>query len=170
MRLLPLLTTSLLAGPVLARSTKHVRKDHFQDLPERRAVAPKGHAYRDPPCYGGTPNGTILPQNANTTKFAVNGSAIPFVNFDIGESYAGLLPISDQANSSELYFWFFPSANPSADEEILIWLNGGPGCSSLEGLLQENGPFLWQYGTYEPVRNPYTWVNLTNGESSSPIL
>ena len=32
----------------------------------------------------------------------------------------------------------------------------------MEGLLQENGPFLWQYGTYEPVKNPYTWVNLTN--------
>lgn len=37
-----------------------------------------------------------------------------------------------------------------------------PGCSSLEGLLQENGPFIWQYGTYRPVQNPYTWVNLTN--------
>ena len=28
--------------------------------------------------------------------------------------------------------------------------------------MQENGPFLWQYGTFAPVRNPYTWVNLTN--------
>jgi carboxypeptidase D len=37
-----------------------------------------------------------------------------------------------------------------------------PGCSSLEGLLQENGPFIWQYGTVKPVPNPYTWVNLTN--------
>jgi carboxypeptidase D len=58
----------------------------------------------------------------------VNGSAgaIPDVNFDIGESYAGLLPISPAANeSSELYFWFFPSANPDAGDEITIWLNGG---------------------------------------------
>jgi hypothetical protein len=37
-----------------------------------------------------------------------------------------------------------------------------PGCSSFEGLLQENAPFLWQYGTFKPVPNPYTWVNLTN--------
>jgi carboxypeptidase D len=55
------------------------------------------------------------------------------VTFDIGESYAGLMPISNKTNASELYFWFFPSANPAAEKEILIWLNGGPGCSSLEG-------------------------------------
>jgi carboxypeptidase C (cathepsin A) len=46
------------------------------------------------------------------------------------------MPISDAKNASELYFWFFPSTNPAAKNEILIWLNGGPGCSSLEGFLQ----------------------------------
>lgn len=46
--------------------------------------------------------------------------------------------------------------------QITIWLNGGPGCSSLDGLFQENGPFLWQAGTYGPIRNPYSWTNLTN--------
>ena len=97
------------------------------------------------------------------SEFAVNGTGIPDVDFDVGESYAGLLPISTDANETrQLYFWFFPSTNPEATDEITIWLNGGPGCSSLEGLLQENGPFIWQYGTFKPVKNPYTWVNLTN--------
>ena len=94
--------------------------------------------------------------------YAIDGSAIPDVSFDIGESYAGLLPISNGSTDRELYFWFFPSQNPNATDEITIWLNGGPGCSSLEGFLQENGPFQWQYGTFEPVPNPWTWVNLTN--------
>lgn len=54
------------------------------------------------------------------------------------------------------------NASIIASEEIVIWLNGGPGCSSLDGLFQENGPFLWQSGVYEPVPNPYSWTNLTN--------
>ena len=28
--------------------------------------------------------------------------------------------------------------------------------------MQENGPFLWQYGTYKPVANPWSWHKLTN--------
>jgi carboxypeptidase D len=47
-------------------------------------------------------------------------------------------------------------------EEVTIWLNGGPGCSSLIGFFQENGPFTWQPGTLAPVQNPYAWSNLTN--------
>ena len=43
-----------------------------------------------------------------------------------------------------------------------MWLNGRPGCSSLLGFLQENGPILWQPGTYAPIPNPHSWTNLTN--------
>lgn len=50
----------------------------------------------------------------------------------------------------------------TANKQITVWLNGGPGCSSLAGIMLENGPFLWQPGTYRPVRNPYAWNNLTN--------
>ena len=59
----------------------------------------------------------------NPTEFAVDGTKIPDVAFDIGESYAGLLPISaDPDESRKLFFWFFPSTNPLATEEIGIWL------------------------------------------------
>jgi carboxypeptidase D len=60
------------------------------------------------------------------TAFVVNGTALPDVNFDIGESYAGLLPISDDPDETrKLYFWFFPSSNPEATNEIALWFNGG---------------------------------------------
>jgi carboxypeptidase D len=64
----------------------------------------------------------------NAVGFAVNGSNIPNVTWDVGESYAGLLPISSNPKEdSKLWFWFFPTTNPAAGDEILIWLNGGPG-------------------------------------------
>ncbi|KAF7365785.1 Carboxypeptidase cpdS [Mycena venus] len=104
--------------------------------------------------------------NSNSEKFVVNGTGVPEVNFDLGESYAGRLPITSpnvtNATANELFFWFFPSANELASNEIVIWLNGGPGCSSMDGLFQENGPFQWQSGTFEPQPNPFSWTNLTN--------
>ncbi|QSZ36493.1 hypothetical protein DSL72_006373 [Monilinia vaccinii-corymbosi] len=107
---------------------------------------------------------TNFPYLTNATaKFSVNGAAIPDVDWDVGESYAGLLPISKNPDEErQLYFWFYPSTNEMASDEILIWLNGGPGCSSLEGVFQENGPWTWRYGTYRPVKNPWSWTNLTN--------
>lgn len=56
----------------------------------------------------------------------MDGNKIPDVNFDIGEAYAGVLPISSNPkDEQQLYFWFQPSTNPKADKEIVIWLNGG---------------------------------------------
>lgn len=60
----------------------------------------------------------------------MNGTGLPDVDFDIGESYAGLLSITDDLSAAEkLYFWFFPSENEKADKEILLWLNGGVSAS-----------------------------------------
>jgi hypothetical protein len=56
-------------------------------------------------------------------EFAVNGTALPDINFDIGESYAGRLPISDEPDSPEYFFWFVPTDNEEAKDEITIWLN-----------------------------------------------
>ncbi|KAL7929837.1 alpha/beta-hydrolase [Trichoderma chlorosporum] len=103
--------------------------------------------------------------NSATEKFAVNGTGIPEVDFDVGESYSGILPISNKTDERDhMFFWFFPTVNEEhkSDKEITLWLNGGPGCSSLLGLLQENGPFLWQPGTLQPQRNPWSWHLLTN--------
>lgn len=55
-------------------------------------------------------------------KFVVDGTKIPDVPFDIGESYAGLLPISQNKHETrKLYFWFFPSTNPDAGDDVVIW-------------------------------------------------
>jgi len=68
---------------------------------------------------------------------------------------SGLVPIKKGNNSRELFFAFQPTVGAPVDE-ITIWLNGGPGCSSLEGFFQENGRFIWPPGTFSPMINEYS--------------
>ena len=75
--------------------------------------------------------------------------------------YSGLIPITAGDTSRELFFIFQPKIGDPSDE-LIIWLNGGPGCSSLEGFFQENGRYVWHAGTQAVVENPYTWVNTGN--------
>jgi carboxypeptidase D len=77
------------------------------------------------------------------------------------EMYAGLVPIDMKNTSRALYFVYTPTVGKPV-ETITIWLNGGPGCSSLEGFFQENGRIIWSWGMYAPEINPYAWSNLTN--------
>lgn len=84
-------------------------------------------------------------------------TSLPDVEYDIGEMYAGLIPIDMKNKSRALYFVYQPTIGTPVDE-VTIWLNGGPGCSSLEGFFQENGRFLWQSGQFAPEINPYSWV------------
>ena len=87
--------------------------------------------------------------------------SLPEVPYDIGEMYAGLIPINYTNNSNALFFIFQPTIGPPVDE-LTIFLNGGPGWSYFEGFFQELGRFTWLAGTYQPVENPYSWVNVTN--------
>ncbi|KAL0934827.1 carboxypeptidase cpdS [Colletotrichum truncatum] len=101
--------------------------------------------------------------NEKTQKYLVNGTSVPFIDWDLGESYAGLMPISKEANETrQLFFWYFPTTNQNASSEVTIWLNGGPGCSSLIGLISEHGPFTWFKSAYRPVYNIYSWSHLSN--------
>lgn len=55
----------------------------------------------------------------------MNGTSIPDVNFDVGTSFAGSLPVGDANNGSSMFFWFFPTSAETKPKEIVIWLNGG---------------------------------------------
>lgn len=98
--------------------------------------------------------------NENTKKFFVESLPEVPQSF-MTEMYAGLMPIDKKNASRALYYVFTPTVGKPVDT-ITIWLNGGPGCSSLEGFFQENGRIIWSWGMFAPEINPYAWSNLTN--------
>uniref|UniRef100_A0A0W0FQN8 Carboxypeptidase n=1 Tax=Moniliophthora roreri TaxID=221103 RepID=A0A0W0FQN8_MONRR len=101
--------------------------------------------------------------NPRASEFYVDGTTIPEVDFDVGPSWSGLLPISSDPNETrKLFFWFFPPGPKGSLDDLIFWTNGGPGCSSLEGFFQENGPFTWSYGQAKPTVNEHSWTNLSS--------
>ena len=62
-----------------------------------------------------------------------------------------------------MWFWFFEARSNPSTAPLALWLNGGPGCSSMIGLFQENGPCTFNNvsGT-TPVLNPNSWNSFAN--------
>ncbi|GAA5812253.1 hypothetical protein MFLAVUS_005703 [Mucor flavus] len=73
--------------------------------------------------------------------------------------YSGYL---DMGPNDHYFFWFFESKTNPEKSPLTAWLNGGPGCSSMIGLWQENGPCRSSKNGTQIDYNPYTWTHYTN--------
>lgn len=75
-------------------------------------------------------------------------------------SYSGFFTVNKKYNSN-LFFWYIPSfSNPRADP-VVLWLQGGPGASSLFGLFSEHGPYSVS-SSYTLLPRKYTWTRNHN--------
>ncbi|KAG5967625.1 hypothetical protein E4U56_000720 [Claviceps arundinis] len=70
------------------------------------------------------------------------------------KQYSGYL--DDDEKDKHLFYWFFESRNDPKNDPVVLWLNGGPGCSSLTGLFMELGPASINKKV-ELVHNPSSW-------------
>ncbi|KDR67990.1 hypothetical protein GALMADRAFT_161293 [Galerina marginata CBS 339.88] len=68
----------------------------------------------------------------------------------------------DVGTNMSMWFWFFESREKPEKAPFTLWLNGGPGCSSMIGLFQENGPCQVNPDGATTVLNPFSWNNISN--------
>jgi len=76
--------------------------------------------------------------------------------------FSGYLDLPD--GNKHIHYWFIgsESSSPSTDP-VTVWLNGGPGCSSLDGLVYEHGPFRFDpTAPSKLIRFNYTWAKKSN--------
>ncbi|KAI0736660.1 peptidase S10 serine carboxypeptidase [Fomitopsis betulina] len=72
--------------------------------------------------------------------------------------YTGYLDVDYGAK--HLFFYFFESRRSPILDDVMMWINGGPGCSSSMGLLMELGPCQIDMEGVSPngtTWNPYSW-------------
>nr|CAX73718.1 Lysosomal protective protein precursor [Schistosoma japonicum] len=75
------------------------------------------------------------------------------------KQYSGYLHGStDKVN---IHYWLVEASSSPKQAPLVLWLNGGPECSSMEGLLNENGPYFLEEGP-RLVENPYSWNKFAN--------
>eukprot|EP00397_Hematodinium_sp_SG-2012_P029702 GEMP01031405.1.p1 GENE.GEMP01031405.1~~GEMP01031405.1.p1 ORF type:complete len:474 (-),score=126.58 GEMP01031405.1:694-2115(-) len=85
----------------------------------------------------------------------------PTICDDSVKQHAGYIPFKGQGGDKRFFFWLFESrSNPSKDP-LVLWLTGGPGCSSMLALLFENGPCKVIEGG-KTEKNPHSWNNKAN--------
>jgi len=78
------------------------------------------------------------------------------------QQYSGYLTVrGTPGNGTHLFYWFFESRNAPATDPLVLWLTGGPGCSSMLALFYENGPY--KIAPNESLSlNPYSWNSFAN--------
>ncbi|KAF3397858.1 Carboxypeptidase S1 [Penicillium rolfsii] len=75
------------------------------------------------------------------------------------KSYSGY---ADVGENEHIFWWFFEARNEDPKKAPLtVWINGGPGSSSMIGLFQELGP-CGVDADGNAYNNPYSWSNASN--------
>lgn len=77
------------------------------------------------------------------------------------KSLSGYFQVDEKLDKN-YFFWFFESRSQPSTDPLVIWLTGGPGCSSQLALLSENGPCSVTEDGLNTKNNPYSWTSNAN--------
>ncbi|XP_043712242.1 serine carboxypeptidase-like 2 [Telopea speciosissima] len=106
----------------------------------------------------------LLPISYSATVTYLPGFQGP-LPFELETGYVGVGGESEE--DVQLFYYFIKSEKNPKKDPVLLWLTGGPGCSSLSGLLYEIGPLrlvMEEYTGSLPnlSYNPYSWTKVAS--------
>lgn len=81
-------------------------------------------------------------------------TSLPGFGAPLTTTYSGYLAIP---GGKALHYLLYTSQTGKASDPLILWFNGGPGCSSLEGAFQESGPLWTAPGGQGLQLNNYSW-------------
>ncbi|CAN0889401.1 Serine carboxypeptidase-like 17 [Linum grandiflorum] len=72
-----------------------------------------------------------------------------------------------EAEESQLFYYFVKSERNPEEDPLLLWLTGGPGCTSLDGFFFEFGPLQFEKMLYNGslpslILRESTWIKVAN--------
>uniref|UniRef100_A0A7S4NTA5 Carboxypeptidase n=1 Tax=Paramoeba aestuarina TaxID=180227 RepID=A0A7S4NTA5_9EUKA len=96
-----------------------------------------------------------FPVTADTLPSYIGPNPFPF------ETSTGYVVVNEEFQRNNFY-WLTESSSPNPDQDPLVfWFTGGPGCSGIDALFSENGPFT-VLANGSVVLKDITWNSFAN--------
>ena len=99
---------------------------------------------------------------------AVSGVRFDETTHEVGDGlcdaavkqHSGYYQLTDNKTDDHYFYWMFESRSKPKTDPFILWLTGGPGCSGMLALLNENGPCTVTADSMpNTVNNPFSWTN-----------
>jgi len=87
-------------------------------------------------------------------------TSLPGYNGPQMTQFTGYITVNP-TEGKNFFYWLIESQTNPSNAPLVIWFQGGPGCSGLIGLFTEHGPYVPNYAGGLDY-NPITWTSVAN--------
>jgi len=124
---------------------KYLRHKHL------RSPSPEGHTWKIGK-QGKEVNGILMEKSTHTSEKICDKSV---------DQHHGYFKLSG-AKEKDYFYWLFEAKENPKDAPLIMWLTGGPGCSSELALFTENGPCKVNSDGKSTSPNAFSWNRKAN--------
>jgi cathepsin A (carboxypeptidase C) len=149
------------------RFARHISGIYVPDTKKDSKKSPSGHSWTSS-STGAQRHGSLRETSKDEAAVEAKQSGQALCDQDVVQHH-GYFDIDKMAtsdaqakHSKNYFFWMFEARKNPKEAPLVLWLTGGPGCSSMLALLSENGPCSVAEGGDSTQSNPYSWNENAN--------